>query len=88
VLVGRIIPGVRTLISLPAGFGRMPIGSFLLFSAIGTLLWTTALAYAGVAPRVSYTVVGDYIDVITSIVLVALAALIVRRYIKCWKASG
>lgn len=87
VLVGRVIPGVRTLISLPAGFSRMPMGEFFVFSAIGTLVWTTALAWAGMALQASYSVVGNYLNVVTNIVLVALAGLLVRRYIKCWTAS-
>jgi membrane protein DedA with SNARE-associated domain len=87
VLIGRVIPGVRTLVSLPAGFSRMPLVPFLLFSALGTLLWTAALAYAGVALRASYTVVGNYIDVITNVVLIAVAGVVVRRYIRCWRAT-
>ena len=87
VLVGRVIPGVRTLISLPAGFSRMSMGEFFVLSAIGTLVWTTALAWAGMALQASYGMVGEYLNVVTNIVLVALAALLVRRYISCWAAS-
>lgn len=47
VFVGRLVPVVRTLISVPAGFSRMPLPKFLAFSAAGTALWTTALALAG-----------------------------------------
>ena len=88
VLIGRLIPGVRTFVSLPAGFNRMPLGPFLFFTAVGTLAWTAALAYAGVALRASYTTVGEYMDVVTNVVLVAGAGLLVRRYIRCWKASA
>jgi membrane protein DedA with SNARE-associated domain len=47
VLLGRLMPVVRTLISLPAGFTRMPLPGFLLMSAVGTVLWTAGLALAG-----------------------------------------
>lgn len=47
VLFGRLVPLVRTLISVPAGFTRMPPGQFLALSALGTGVWTFALAYAG-----------------------------------------
>ncbi len=47
VLVGRLVPVVRTLISVPAGFSRMPIGEFLGFTIVGTALWTGLLAWAG-----------------------------------------
>lgn len=47
VLAGRLVPVVRTLISVPAGFGRMPPAHFLALSALGTGAWTLALAYLG-----------------------------------------
>jgi membrane protein DedA with SNARE-associated domain len=47
VLVGRVVPFVRTLISVPAGFSGMPLPRFLLLSCIGTAIWTTTLAAAG-----------------------------------------
>jgi membrane protein DedA with SNARE-associated domain len=85
ILVGRLVPGVRTFISLPAGFTRMPLGEFLSYSAAGTIAWTAALAYAGVVLRANYELVGDYVGVATNIVFVALGAMLVRRYFKCWK---
>lgn len=47
VFVGRLIPGIRTLISVPAGLSRMSFGPFLFWSALGTAIWTALLAYAG-----------------------------------------
>jgi membrane protein DedA with SNARE-associated domain len=47
VFFGRLVPVVRTLISVPAGFTRMPAVPFLALSALGTTLWTFVLAYAG-----------------------------------------
>ncbi len=47
VLVCRMIPGIRTLISVPAGFAGMPFGKFSAYTAIGTVLWTTLLAGIG-----------------------------------------
>jgi membrane protein DedA with SNARE-associated domain len=43
----RMMPGVRTFISLPAGVARMPVGKFLLYSALGSIPWNAALAYLG-----------------------------------------
>lgn len=45
--VARLLPGVRTFISLPAGFARMPLWRFLLYSALGALPWTIFLIWAG-----------------------------------------
>src|SRR5687768_11178617 len=63
VFVGRLIPGVRTFVSLPAGFSAMPLLPFLMYSALGTAIWTAVLAYAGVLLQANFTRVGDYIDV-------------------------
>jgi len=47
VLFTRVLPVVRTFISLPAGFARMPWRRFLFYTALGSLIWNTALAYLG-----------------------------------------
>lgn len=47
-LVSRLLPVIRTFISLPAGIARMPFGRFLLYAFVGSLPWSAALAYAGV----------------------------------------
>lgn len=47
VLLARLLPGVRPLIGVPAGMAHMPLGTFLLYSALGTVVWTGALAFAG-----------------------------------------
>jgi membrane protein DedA with SNARE-associated domain len=47
VLLGRLVPFVRTLISLPAGLSRMAPVRFIVLSAAGTFAWTAALAFGG-----------------------------------------
>ncbi len=47
VLFGRMIPGVRTLINIPAGLARMPYGKFALYTLIGSYIWCTLLISAG-----------------------------------------
>jgi len=47
VLIGRVIPGVRTLVSLPAGLARMPFIAFLIATFTGTFVWCTLLIGAG-----------------------------------------
>src|SRR5688572_20946219 len=87
VLLGRLMPGVRTFVSLPAGFSAMPIGPFLLYSALGTAMWTAALAYAGVLLQANFTAVGDYLNIVTNVYLGAVGAMVARRYAHCWKQS-
>lgn len=45
--VGRLIPAIRQLISIPAGISRMNIGQFALFTALGALVWNSVLAALG-----------------------------------------
>ena len=47
VFLCRLIPIIRSLISIPAGIARMPFVPFLVFTAAGSLLWNTVLVYAG-----------------------------------------
>lgn len=79
VLLGRLIPTVRTLISVPAGVANMPLGRFLLFSSIGTLLWTAALALAGYLLGQAYSTIQDYVDPASTAVLVILIGYYIYR---------
>jgi membrane protein DedA with SNARE-associated domain len=54
VFFGRLLPVVRTFISLPAGIARMDLGKFLFFSLIGMLPWNFALIYLGYKLRDNY----------------------------------
>jgi membrane protein DedA with SNARE-associated domain len=47
VFFGRMIPAVRSLISIPAGMSNMPFRKFMAYSAVGTIIWTAFLAYIG-----------------------------------------
>lgn len=45
--IGRLIPAVRQLISIPAGLARMNIGIFAIFTGLGALVWNAVLAFLG-----------------------------------------
>lgn len=47
VLFGRMVPAIRSVVSVPAGIAHMPVRRFLLYSGIGSFLWTTLLMTAG-----------------------------------------
>ena len=87
VFLGRLIPGVRTFVSLPAGFSAMPLLPFLLYSALGTAMWTAALACAGVVLQSNFTAVGEYMNVATNGLLGLLVVTLVVRYVRCWRVS-
>ena len=88
VLVGRLVPGVRTFVSLPAGFSGMALVPFLLYSTVGTVAWTAALVYAGGKLQENFEMVSDYVNAITNGILIVFAVLMVRRYIRCWKSKA
>lgn len=76
VLLGRLVPGVRSLISIPAGVDRMPLRSFLAFTTIGSAIWNGVLVYFGYALGARWAVVGEYVDVVSNVVYVGLAAVV------------
>jgi membrane protein DedA with SNARE-associated domain len=78
----RMIPGVRTLISVPAGLACMRRRVFLFSSAIGTLGWTTALGYGGWALGQQYEQLGHYLHEVATGILVVLAAWVIVRAIR------
>ena len=77
VFFGRLVPTVRTLISVPAGINGMPLPSFLAWSALGTLMWTALLAGAGFLLQSQYELVADYLNPASTV----LIALIVAWYL-------
>jgi len=72
VLFGRLIPAIRTLISVPAGLACMPIGQFLLYSTVGSLVWTGILTGAGYMLESQYERVAEYVDPVSKAVLIGL----------------
>ncbi len=73
VFFGRMIPGIRTLISLPAGINHMPFVTFTIYSTAGTLLWTLALTSAGFLLGENYSLIEKYLAPISKLVLFGLA---------------
>src|SRR5690606_31782720 len=72
VLLGRLVPTVRTLISVPAGITRMQLPRFVLYSAIGTALWTSGLAAAGYLLEENYERVSVYLNPVANLVFGAI----------------
>jgi membrane protein DedA with SNARE-associated domain len=72
VLFGRLIPAIRTLISVPAGLACMPMGQFLLYSTVGSLVWTGILTGAGYMLESQYERVAQYVDPVSKAILIGL----------------
>jgi membrane protein DedA with SNARE-associated domain len=62
IFVGRLIPIIRSLISLPAGMQRMSMPKFLLFTTMGTAIWSGILGYAGVLLGENWEEILDIVD--------------------------
>jgi membrane protein DedA with SNARE-associated domain len=77
VLVGRCVPLIRSLVSIPAGFRRMNFGVFTLYTAIGSLIWNSALVGAGYVLRDNWHDVEPVLDVVQYVVIALIVAAIV-----------
>jgi membrane protein DedA with SNARE-associated domain len=85
VLVCRCIPLLRSLISIPAGFRRMPLVSFTIYTAIGSLVWNTALITAGYLLGDQWEDVLAVIEPFQNLVLIAIGLVIVGIVVrKIW----
>lgn len=82
VFLGRLLPGVRTFISVPAGLMRMPAAPFLLWSLAGTFLWTLFLAGAGYVLASQYQRVERWLDPVTWVVMAFVFAAYVWRVVR------
>lgn len=86
VFFGRLVPGIRSIISIPAGIDRMPLLKFGLYTTLGSLIWNTLLVVAGYLLGDNWHLVTDWMDRFSNVVyvliilaLVALTLWLVRR---------
>ena len=79
VFLGRLVPTVRSLVSIPAGLLDMRFRNFLIASTIGTALWTAILAGAGYKLQENFEDVGKVIGPVSNVVLITLVVLYVWR---------
>ena len=84
VFIGRLIPAIRTLISVPAGLAAMPFGQFLAISAIGTVIWTAILTASGYLLKASYHIVEAWVDPVSTGVVVLAVVIYLYRF-ATWK---
>ena len=85
VLLGRLVPVVRSFISVPAGVVRMPWPQFLLYTALGSAVWNGALIGAGVALGTQYELVERYVGLLDRALIAALVgfgAWVVVRHLR------
>ena len=78
VLVGRCVPLIRSIVSIPAGFRRMKLTSFVVLTAIGSAVWNIALIGTGAVLGDQWERVGEYVGVFQWFVIGAILILLVR----------
>ena len=76
VLLGRCVPLVRSIVSIPAGFRRMPFLRFTLYTALGSLIWNVALVGAGAVLGSRWEQVGSVMAVVQWVVIVVVVGLV------------
>ena len=79
---GRLVPGIRTLISVPAGMELMPLRKFLIWTTLGSLIWNVILSYAGFVFGENYQIIETYLDQIKYIVKPILVLIFIYFFIK------
>eukprot|EP01088_Endostelium_zonatum_P013463 TRINITY_DN28048_c0_g1_i1.p1 TRINITY_DN28048_c0_g1~~TRINITY_DN28048_c0_g1_i1.p1 ORF type:complete len:204 (+),score=14.36 TRINITY_DN28048_c0_g1_i1:43-612(+) len=80
ILFSRVMPGIRSLISIPAGFAGMNFIQFLIYSAIGTSFWVGVLAFIGSLLGERYALVGQYLKPLTYLTLAVIVILFALQH--------
>jgi len=77
IFFGRLLPGIRSVISLPAGAERMPLTTFSLYTIAGSALWNTILVTLGALLGTQYELIDEYSQWLNYAVYAAIAGVIV-----------
>lgn len=80
--IGRLVPGIRTYISIPAGINKMSLLPFLAYSTAGSVVWVSLLTYAGYILGENYELVGTYLKPISILVAIAVISSVIYWVIK------
>lgn len=83
VLISRVLPVIRTFISLPAGIAEMDLKKFSAYTVIGSIPWCFALTYIGYILGPNWHTIKEYfhyMDIVVVVGVVALAAYLVHKY--------
>ena len=78
--IGRLIPGIRQLISIPAGLAKMHFGQFMLYTFLGAFIWNSVLALLGYIAHGQADLINQYSHELSIIILV-LVGVVVLYYV-------
>lgn len=81
VFLGRLVPAVRTLISVPAGIAAMPLPAMLFWSGLGTAIWSTFLTVTGYLLEGQYKALEGYLNPLSNVVVGLIVVIYVYRVV-------
>ena len=88
---GRLVPGIRTLISVPAGMELMPLRKFLIWTSLGSLIWVALLSYAGYVFGENYPIIETYLNqikyIVKPILILICVYLLIKFFIRIYKKN-
>ena len=88
---GRLVPGIRTLISIPAGMELMPLKKFIVWTTFGSLIWVTLLTYLGYVFGEKYPIIETYLDqikyIFKPILILIVVYFLIRFSIRIYKRN-
>ena len=82
VVFGRLVPGIRSLISIPAGVAGLDFRVFLLYTTLGSAVWTAGLAFAGRLLGRNYEQVEHVVGPVSTTVVVGIIVMLVIRGVR------
>ena len=88
---GRLVPGIRTLISVPAGMELMPLRKFLIWTTLGSLIWIALLTYAGYALGENYQIIETFLVeikyVVKPILIIIFVSFLIKFFVRLYKRN-
>ena len=84
VMICRLVPGIRSLISIPAGIAKMNMARFVFYSSVGAGIWTALLAYAGYILGAKFETVGEYLNPVSYVVF---AVILLMYFVRVFNES-
>ncbi len=88
---GRLVPGIRTLISVPAGMELMPLRKFLIWTTLGSLIWIALLTYAGYVLGDNYQTIATFLVqikyVVKPILIIIFVAFLIKFFVRLYKRN-
>ncbi len=88
---GRLVPGIRTLISVPAGMELMPLRKFLIWTTLGSLIWIALLTYAGYVLGENYQIIETFLVqikyVVKPILIIIFVSFLINFFVRIYKRN-